>query len=283
MASTPTRVWWEDEENLILLQLENMSPQMVWSQHNWTYWSQGGKATELQLQDWQMKGIYGAYFPDNVLWQHEWNWLMSLPVGKLTLEFTHLKGVPWTSPLVLENSNSPPQPSSKSPERPRDEQLEGEERKSVVGLAIEGSTPQSGQLRAVEQTSSPANGAEGPNSLATVPIMRSSALSDPILPVYSQCSLEKDVGSHFKPCAYHLRLAKRHLMEWSSLSEPDPEVCSQRSFRKDATSHFIYCACTRVNRQSTRKRTNGWWSFAGTGSILADAEKKRAQCWNSEK
>ena len=302
MTNTPRtecfEAWWEEEEAIEACRAVNLTPQIVWSQHNWDYWCKGGRATNLQVQDWQEKGLSGAYFPDNELWRSVWKWLMSLPIGRPTLEFTHPNGAPWTSPLVLADSTSPPRRpvDSTSPprkkfkltfrEKPRDKQLEGEERHTAIRPTIQGFTSQSGQLRVEEQTLVSANDAEGMHIFAKMPLKKTSALSEPIIQVYPQRSFRKD-ATYRLDSPHRSTMTKMPLMKSSALSEPIIQVYSERSFEKDAITRLVIYSChssqlSRASQQSSGKQTQTWWSLAGVKSIPTTKIERR-QCSKSEK
>ena len=200
MTTTPgaqyPQAWWEGEEAINYLRLCNIHPLMVWSQHNWDYWSQGGKVTDLQLQGWQEKGIFGAYFPDNKRWRRVWRWLMSLPTGTPIWDFTHPDGAPWASPLVFEHSTDSSGTSS------TDDWLKDDEEISSIGLSIQVSASQSSQLRAAKQTSVLVNDAERIDTSTKMPLTSQLDPMNQALAVshevHPQRWFKKDAGSHFE-------------------------------------------------------------------------------------
>ena len=141
----------------------------------------------MQLQGWQEKGLFGAYFPDNGRWRHVWKWLMSQPAA--IWEFTHPNGAPWASPLVFEDSSESSRTGS------TDNRPKGSGKEPAIDLSIQVSALQFGQLRAAKQTSVLVNDVERMN-LTSQRDPENQELAV-LCEVHPQRSFKKDAGLHF--------------------------------------------------------------------------------------
>ena len=200
-----------------------------------------------------------------------WNWLMSLPMGKPSLEFTHPNGAPWTSALDLEDSTPSPRTNSDLQERARDGQLEGEEWRSANGLAnlwriawkwlmsipmgrftLAFPRPDGApwtSLLLLEDSKSSLNKSSNFQEKARDGQLESeerrsmtSGAIEGFTSQSSQIRSEEQTSVSANDAESVDTSAKMPSKRSSALSEVASQVYSQCPFHKDATPHFIYCA-----------------------------------------